>query len=105
MPKGFRASYFCEVLNATAVDAGSFHHPCGRANHWHQPALSRVRISKCIGVFTPNQRMRHPIAEIYIAITAHSEAADVVERSLHERVHKRARVVIWHGLQVEYQVQ
>src|SRR5579864_3644153 len=105
MAKCLRASNFCEFLNSTAVDAGSFHHPCGRANCRHQPTPARFGISKGLGMLVPDQRMRNSIAEIHAATSPCFEAAHIVERGLHERVYKSARVIIRLRLKAKHQVQ
>src|SRR5215469_536977 len=104
MAESLRASYCCQFLHVTAVEAGGFNYPCGRTNRWHQPAPTRLRISKCLGVLISDQSVGHPKAEIHPATTACFESADVVERGLHERVHESARVVIWLWLKREHQV-
>src|SRR5579864_4521450 len=105
MAKGLRASYFCELLHSTAVDAGSFHDPCGRTNRRYQPAPARLGIPKGLGMLVPDQRMRNSIAEIHAATSPGFEAAHIVERCLHERVNKSARVIIRLRLKSKHQVQ
>src|SRR5215831_176447 len=98
MTKGLRARHFCEFLHTTAVDAGGLDHPRSRTNCGYQPAPACFGISQGFGVLVADQRVRHAIAEIHAATSAYFETAYVVERGLHERVHKRAGVIIRHWL-------